>query len=569
MADIFISYSRKDRDRVAPLADALEAAGFSIWWDTRIATGADFDDEIEQAITASRAILVVWSLDSIASRWVKEEAEDGLQRSCLVPVLIDPVVPPRGFRRIQAADFTAAKFVSGDDVFDRLCVELRRLVDGRAQDSDGNARPDQGTAYRPKLDRRRFVAWSGIAGVGVIATGAGLWQSDFFGERALPPPADMTPTVIGIYPSDAFGPLQKRGLHLALETAARGTSLVDLQAPLDAMKRQDVPKLVETLIALLRDRNVISIVGPSVTELAPVVIETVEQSGRKPAIFLTTAGPRAAIGWEGSPLPIFRVGSGVDERAKQFANLATRAIAKGRKIVFLVEQTLNESGLSYGELFFQAISAFLPDWKKWVADGRISRINYERGNAIESLRELEKEEIFDGNNLVLLLGLGGDFKALAEHYFSASLQPRKSVLGSWMTSYAMQPVFEEKPLQTAQLFDISDVFGANPGALNDPIIQPFTREFGPLTPARRDEAISYDCGVVIAAAIEASQSELTAETLVEFVRGTTHQGISGLIRFGKNGQNTGPAGGTTPLIIVQFDPANRTWRKRREVDIID
>ena len=33
MADIFISYSRDDRPRVEPLAEALVSAGYSVWWD--------------------------------------------------------------------------------------------------------------------------------------------------------------------------------------------------------------------------------------------------------------------------------------------------------------------------------------------------------------------------------------------------------------------------------------------------------------------------------------------------------------------------------------------------------
>jgi hypothetical protein len=35
MAAIFISYSRNDRDRVQPIAQALEQQRFEIWWDQR------------------------------------------------------------------------------------------------------------------------------------------------------------------------------------------------------------------------------------------------------------------------------------------------------------------------------------------------------------------------------------------------------------------------------------------------------------------------------------------------------------------------------------------------------
>ena len=39
MADVFVSYSRSDRSRVAPLVAALEAKGWSVWWDPAIDSG--------------------------------------------------------------------------------------------------------------------------------------------------------------------------------------------------------------------------------------------------------------------------------------------------------------------------------------------------------------------------------------------------------------------------------------------------------------------------------------------------------------------------------------------------
>ena len=39
MADIFVSYSRADRDTVAGIVAALEAERWSVWWDTRLRAG--------------------------------------------------------------------------------------------------------------------------------------------------------------------------------------------------------------------------------------------------------------------------------------------------------------------------------------------------------------------------------------------------------------------------------------------------------------------------------------------------------------------------------------------------
>jgi len=42
MSDIFLSYASEDRDRVEPLAKALEDKGWPAWWDRRIPAGKQF-----------------------------------------------------------------------------------------------------------------------------------------------------------------------------------------------------------------------------------------------------------------------------------------------------------------------------------------------------------------------------------------------------------------------------------------------------------------------------------------------------------------------------------------------
>jgi len=97
MSDIFISYASEDRDRVKPLAKALENQGWSVWWDRTIPPGKTFDQVIEEAINAARCVVVLWSKISIKSDWVKEEANIGKERNILVPARIDPVDLPLGF----------------------------------------------------------------------------------------------------------------------------------------------------------------------------------------------------------------------------------------------------------------------------------------------------------------------------------------------------------------------------------------------------------------------------------------------------------------------------------------
>ena len=70
MSDVFISYNRYDRDRVASLVHLLKQEGFDVWWDQDIAPGTPFVTEIEKQIKAAKCVVVVWSKTSFDRGWV-------------------------------------------------------------------------------------------------------------------------------------------------------------------------------------------------------------------------------------------------------------------------------------------------------------------------------------------------------------------------------------------------------------------------------------------------------------------------------------------------------------------
>ena len=129
MSDIFISYSREDRVRVKPLAEALQnTCGWSVWWDVRIPAGQTFDEVIEAALDEARCVIVVWSEISIKSHWVKTEAAEGRGRGILVPVSIDNVRIPLAFRRIQAANFISWKGDTNAEDFQKLWADITSVL---------------------------------------------------------------------------------------------------------------------------------------------------------------------------------------------------------------------------------------------------------------------------------------------------------------------------------------------------------------------------------------------------------------------------------------------------------
>src|SRR5688572_21509824 len=89
MDDIFISYANEDRDRAAQLAAFLEAEGWRVWWDRRIPAGRSWRSVLEEAVDATRCMIVLWSENSVKSPWVAEEAEEARRLGkTLVPVLL-------------------------------------------------------------------------------------------------------------------------------------------------------------------------------------------------------------------------------------------------------------------------------------------------------------------------------------------------------------------------------------------------------------------------------------------------------------------------------------------------
>src|SRR5215475_15080331 len=86
MADIFISYSKADRDKVVMLSAYLQSEGWTVWWDTNLAVGDAYRDEIMKQLAAARAVIVLWTQTSIKSDFVRAEAGRAKADGKLIPV---------------------------------------------------------------------------------------------------------------------------------------------------------------------------------------------------------------------------------------------------------------------------------------------------------------------------------------------------------------------------------------------------------------------------------------------------------------------------------------------------
>jgi formylglycine-generating enzyme required for sulfatase activity len=129
MSDIFLSYASEDRERVRPLAEALMAEGWTVFWDRKIPVGKTWDAVLEEELQSARSLLIVWSKHSIKSKWVKAEGYEGLRRELpLFPVSLDEELPPLGFREIQAVDFSEWDGTTVSPLFQNLIREIKTVL---------------------------------------------------------------------------------------------------------------------------------------------------------------------------------------------------------------------------------------------------------------------------------------------------------------------------------------------------------------------------------------------------------------------------------------------------------
>lgn len=91
MADIFISYSRKDGEQAKTLADRLRTFGADVWMDTAALAGAEtWSAEIVNAINSSRVVIVLISPTAVASRNVnKEVALASEKHKTIIPIVLE------------------------------------------------------------------------------------------------------------------------------------------------------------------------------------------------------------------------------------------------------------------------------------------------------------------------------------------------------------------------------------------------------------------------------------------------------------------------------------------------
>lgn len=114
-------------------AESFAEEGLKVWWDAVLHSGETFDEVIERNLRAAKAVVVLWSPQSVTSRWVRAEATQADRANKLVPAIIEPCNLPIIFELTHTTDLTGWQGDRDDSRWQSLINDLRRLV-GPAED---------------------------------------------------------------------------------------------------------------------------------------------------------------------------------------------------------------------------------------------------------------------------------------------------------------------------------------------------------------------------------------------------------------------------------------------------
>ncbi len=263
---VFVSYSRDDQKRAAPVIAALEGAGFSVWWDGLLVGGANFLPTTEAELESADAVVVLWSKVSVASHWVRDEATRGRDRHCLVPLSLDGTDAPLGFRQFQLINI--AKWKGRADA-----PEMQRVIRAVAALGGQEHFTPPPLAKLPLLSRRATM----IGGAAVVAAGGGIaaWMAGLIGS------SDANANSVAVLPfenlsGDKAQDYFAEGLSAEVRAAlSRNTALrVAAQASSDSFRetKDDAPSIARKLkVAYLLDGSIR--VGANTVRIAAELID--------------------------------------------------------------------------------------------------------------------------------------------------------------------------------------------------------------------------------------------------------------------------------------------------------
>ncbi len=128
---VFVSYSLPDRDCAFELVARLEARGVSAWIAPRdISPAADWAEEIIEAISGARLMVLVFSSHSNASPQVRREVERAVHKELpVLPFRIEDITPSKSLEYFLSSQHWLDAFPPPlAPHYERLCAHVATLL---------------------------------------------------------------------------------------------------------------------------------------------------------------------------------------------------------------------------------------------------------------------------------------------------------------------------------------------------------------------------------------------------------------------------------------------------------
>lgn len=259
MSEIFISHQREDQEVARKIANALETEGWTVWWDPKLRAGEHFDEVIEEALTAAKCVVVLWSAGSVKSQYVRDEATYALECKKLVPVAIEAVEMPFRFRGVHTLRLFAWDGSRDSTDFRKLVDDISTILDEsskiirdyteQAQDErlqeQERQRPQEEIirrveeASRTRVEPEALKFWriygSAAAAVVLIIFSVVMWWPRPQQKETFEQPRTDEKTVVRAPPTALGSPKQ---IIAPTQKKVESTKEMESQAPLRELKQE-------------------------------------------------------------------------------------------------------------------------------------------------------------------------------------------------------------------------------------------------------------------------------------------------------------------------------------------
>jgi hypothetical protein len=179
VAEVYVSYTQKDRDAALSMIEEIRRANLSVWHPGTIKSQANWGEQIRHELEAAKCMVFVWSNAAAPSEWLQQEINNAIKAwSCdrLVVATLDDAPLPVGLRDLSPISI---RDVSGTK---QLIKRVQAIVSVQATVSV----PESAAAERaPAKTPVRRLAWiigaivfGGLVLVGMVQIGPELKWTD-------------------------------------------------------------------------------------------------------------------------------------------------------------------------------------------------------------------------------------------------------------------------------------------------------------------------------------------------------------------------------------------------------